>query len=123
MKKRIQFSSLFITVLLLFCASASATEPDKNLGDKHNPDQHKNVTDSNWYTMYFDPGTTNIYITCNGVPPMHSNEFQIDCKTPAVWPSCSPNGPGGAAPQNICLCASHASEQHSGQYQMLGCPD
>ncbi len=122
MKKRIQLGSLCITVLLLFCTSVSATEPDENLGDKHNPDQHFNVSDSNWHTMYFDPGITNIYITCNGVPPENSNEFQIDCKTPAVWASCSPNGPGGAAPQNICQCTSHASEQHSGQFTMYSCP-
>lgn len=166
MRKRLQLGTLFIAVSLLFGASATAAEQERNLRhthnadqhkaaasaaerernlrdnhntdqhkaagpseerqrklrDKHNPDQHKNVSDDNWYTMYFDPGITNIYITCDGEPPKNSNELQIECQTPAVWASCSPNGPGGAAAQNICECASHASEQHSGQYKMYKCP-
>ena len=121
MKKRIQFGTLLITVLLLFGASASAAEPEKNLRDKHNPDQHKDVPDGQWYTMYFEPGDTDIYVTCNGVPPNPQDKYQIGCKTPAVWAWCEPDNDGGLGPYTFCNCTSDANKQHSGQYQLKGC--
>ncbi len=121
MKKRMKLGTLFIAVSLVFCAPASATEPDESLKDKHNPDQHHDVSDSNWHTFYLDPGQTNVYVTCNGESPTQQNEYEVYCKTPAVWADCSSEEVGNVA-HSYCGCISHASEQHSGQYQVLYCP-
>lgn len=168
LKKRIQPGILFIAVSLLFCASASAAEPQSNLPNKPNPDPHKapssaaesaaererdlrhkhkpgqhktpdsaaererklgkkhpdqykNVTDTGWHTLYYEPGDTRFYITCNGVAPNQQNGLKISCKTSAVWAACTPHGPGGYAPATYCDCISHATEQHSGQYQISNC--
>ena len=121
MKKRIQLGTLIIAVSLVFCAPASATEPDESLKDKRNPDQHYYVSDSNWYTFYMDPGTTSIYVYCNGVTPNKQNLFEVNCKTPAVWVDCASQFQGDV-PYAYCECTSLASEQHSGQYQINYCP-
>ncbi len=120
MNKRIQFSTSLVTVLLLFCASAFATEPDESLKNKHNPDQHHNVTDNGWYTLYYDPGLTNVYVTCDGVTPNNENNLDIKCQSPAVWGTCTPNE-GHAETNVMCLCDNHGTEQHSGQYSIINC--
>ncbi len=121
MKERIQLSTLFITVLLLFCASASAEEHDESLKNKHNPDQHHDVSDTAWHTAYYDPGMTNIYVTCKGVEPNAQNQYSIQCQSPAVWGACNPDSGGGLGPAIMCQCISYASEQHSMQYQIDNC--
>ena len=98
----------------------SAAEREGNLGEKH-PDQYKNVTDTGWHTLYYEPGDTRFYITCNGVAPNEQNKFMLKCKTSAVWAACTPHGPGGNTMATYCDCISYASKQHSGQYQINNC--
>ena len=102
-------------------AAGPSEEQKRELRDKHNTDQHHNVSDGNWHTFYMDPGQTNIYVTCNGVAPNLQNKFEVNCKTKAVWVSC-PSQDVGNVSYAFCTCTSLASEQHSGEYQVLYCP-
>lgn len=102
-------------------AAGPSEEQKRKLREKHNPDQHHNVSDSKWYTFYYDPGQTNVYVTCNGQSPNEQNKFEVNCKTPAIWADC-PSKDVGNVSYAFCQCASFATEQHSGTYQINYCP-